>query len=342
MSRGMKLRYVNELTGAFVIFSLLLALGGLFFVAGAQRWFSPGMQLLVLLPEDGARGLREEANVEILGTTAGQVKRIFINPQGRMVAELRVERDFARFVRSDSRVIIRHAISLVGGLFLEITRGTGAELPVGEPVLVATAEKDLKTVVTEILARVESATLPTLQEYTQLAAELRDPQGPVQTLLASANRIANNLENGKGPLPMLLNDEALAKDLLGTLTRLDGALDQLQSILQTADATGKKLGEAAENLDQYLQPLPGLMQQSGAVLNDLQRASGHLPTISQGVSEELTSLPGLLLQTKDTLREIERLTRGLQRHWLVRDYVEPESRPARIPVEEVGGERRQP
>ncbi len=51
---------------------------------------------------------------------------------------------------------------------------------------------------------------------------------------------------------------------------------------------------------------------------------------------------GLLLQTQTALHEIERLTLGLQRHWLVRGYVEAEKRPVRIPYEEIGGERQQP
>jgi ABC-type transporter Mla subunit MlaD len=342
MQRGGKLRYVNEATGTFVIISVLLALTGLFFIAGAQRWFSPEKQLLILLPEEGAHGLREEADVEILGTVAGQVRQIYINPQGRMVAELRLDPDFYQFVRSDSKVTIRHAISLVGGLFLEIGRGTGAELPIGTPVLIATAEKDLKTVITEILASVESATLPTLQEYTKLAVELRAPDGPIQTLLAKMNRIASNLEQGSGTLPMLLNDQALAKDILGTVDSLNATLDQLQNVLQTAEFTGSKLGKAADDFGQYLQPLPGLMKQTDEVLGNLKQASKHLPAMTRGVNEELTELPGLLLQTKSTLHQIERLTLGLQRHWMIRGYVEPETRPLRIPYEEIGGERQQP
>ncbi len=342
MQRGAKLRYVNQLTGTFVIAGVVLTLVGLFFVAGAQRWFSPDHQLLILLPEEGARGLREEDDVEILGTIAGQVQRIYIDPQERMIAELRIEPGFYQFIRSDSKVVIRHAISLVGGIFLEITRGKGAEVPLDRPVLSATAEPDLKTVITEILASVESATLPTLQEYTQLAAELRDPQGPVQTLLAKANRIADTLESGNGALPMLLNDQTLAQDLLGTLNTLQASLDQLQSVLQTAQQTGSKLGQAADNFDQQLQPLTGLMEQTGTVLGNLQQATAPLPQASRELSSEISALPGLLLQTQTTLREIERLTKGLQRHWLVRDYVaEPDDR-MRIPLEEIGGERRQP
>ena len=337
-----KLRYVNELTGTFVIVSLLIGLVGLFFIAGAQRWFNPDSQLLVLLPEDGAHGLREEDDVEILGTIAGQVRQIYINPQGRMVAKLTLDPDFNQFIRSDSEVIIRHSISLVGGIFLEINRGKGAEVPTDTPVLTATAEKDLKTVVTEILASIESVTLPTLQEYTKLAADLRDPKSPVQTLQAKANRIAANLEQGGGILPVLLNDKALANDLLGTLASLDTALDQLQSLLQTAETTGSKLGKAADNFNQHLKPLPGLMQKTGDVLSDLQQASSHLPAISQEVGEELRTLPGLLLQTKMTLQEIERVTLGLQRHWLLRDYIEQEEASLRIPVEQIGGERPQP
>lgn len=342
MYRGRKLRYVNEITGSFVIVSLLLALTGLFFIAGAQRWFSPEKKLLILLPTEGAHGLREEADVEILGTIAGQVQQIYINPERRMIAELRLDPDFYPFVRSDSKVVIRHSISLVGGQFIEISRGKGTELPIDTPVLIASAEKDLKTVVTEILASVESATLPTLQEYTKLAAELRDPAGSVQTLLAKANRIASNLEQGSGTLPMLLNDQTLAKEILGTVARLDAALDQLQNVLQTANVTGDKLGKAADDLGEHLQPLPELMEQTGSILSDLQQASSQLPAIAQEVGDELTALPGLLLQTKNTLSEIERLTLGLQRHWLVRDYVEPQQRPGKIPSAQIGAERPQP
>ncbi len=339
MQRGEKLRYVNSLTGTFVILGLLLTVIGLFFVAGAQRWFSPNKQLQILLPEEGAHGLREEADVEILGTIAGQVQRIYIDQQERMVAELSIEPGFYQFVRRDSKVIIRHTISLVGGIFMEITRGKGAELPADQPVLIATTEKDIKTVLTEILASVESATLPTLQEYTKLAAELRDPQGPVQTLLSKANRIATTLEQGDGTLPMLLNDQTLAKNLFGTMLKLKASLDQLQNVLQIAQETGSKLGAAADVFDKHLQPLSGLMQQTGQILQNLQQASEPLPQASQNLSLELNALPGLLLQTQTTLQEIERLTVAMQRHWLVRDYVEGEERPLRIPVEEIAGER---
>ncbi len=338
MQRGEKLRYVNTLTGTFVILALLLTLIGVFFVAGAQRWFSPNKQLLILLPEEGAHGLREEADVEILGTIAGQVQRIYIDPQERMVAELSIEPGFYQFVRRDSKVIIRHTISLVGGIFMEITRGRGAELPVDQPVLTADTEKDIKTVLTEILASVESATLPTLQEYTKLAAELRDPQGPVQTLLGKANRIATTLDQGQGTLPMLLNDETLAKSLLQTMHKLNASLAQLEKVLQTAEETGSKLGTVAASFDQQLQPVSGLLEQTGQILHNLQRASDPLPQASQNLSQELQALPGLLLQTQTTLQEIERLTVGIQRHWLVRDYIDKDELPLRIPIEEISGE----
>ena len=342
MHRSRQLRYVNTLTGTFVIAGLLLALVGLFFIAGAQRWFSPDQQLQILLPEEGAHGLREEADVEILGTIAGQVQKIYIDGAGRMVATVSIDPGFAPFIRRDSQAIIRHTISLVGGVFLEITRGKGASLPPDRPLLTASAEKDLKTVVTEILASVESATLPTLQEYTQLAAELRDPAGPVQSLLKKANRIAATLEQGDGTLPMLLNDRTLADHLLATMQTLNGSLGQLQQVLATAQQTGRKLGTAADGFAHQLQPLAGLLKQSGQVLDHLEQASAPWPEASRQLSAELTELPSLLLQTRRTLQEIERLTVGLQRHWLVRDYVEKEQPSLRIPLERIGAGGAQP
>ncbi len=342
MEKGERLRYVNELTGTFVVLSMLLTIAGIFFIASAQRWFMPSQQLLIMLPLEGAHGLREEADVHILGTVAGQVQEISINQNGRMIAHLSLDPDFYQFVRQDSKAVIRHEVTLVSGMYLEITRGSGLKLPQGRPTLIATAEKDIKTVITEILASVESATLPTLQEYTKLAAELRDPQGPVQTLLAKTNRIATTLEQGDGTLPTLLNDPTLVNELTSTMTNLNTSLDQLQTVLKTAENTGLKLGQAADNFDNHLESLPKLLNDTQEILQDLQQTTNNLPDISNDLQQGVSSLPELLLQATRTMAEIERLTQGVQRHWLVRDYVEQHKPLMRIPIEQIDGEDRRP
>ncbi len=349
MAKNYTFRYVNEVTGTFVILSLLAALTGLFFAAGAQRWFSPGEKLRVLLPVEGSHGLREGAEVKILGTVAGEVEKISIRKNGRMMAKLRIEKDFFQFVRTDSVALIRSELSLAGGTYLEISRGAGALPPRREKPLEASAEKDLKAVITEILDRVETETVPTLREFTLLAAALRAPEGQLQSLLRKAGRIAENLEQGKGVIPALLNDQSMMRDLAQTLQGANVALASLQEVLQSAATTSSKMGEMTGNLNRQLEAMAPLMPLAADVLRDtrvvmadLRQATSRLPELTLGLGEEGEALPGLLLQTTATLQEIERLVTGLQKHWLVRGYIEADGAPGRIPPESVDAARSGP
>ncbi len=349
MAKNYAFRYVNEVTGTFVILSLLAALVALFFAAGAQRWFTPGEKLRVLLPLDGSHGLREGAEVKILGTVAGEVEKIAIRENGRMMAKLRIERDFFQFVREDSLPVIRKEISLSGGSYMEISRGASPHPPRREIPLEATAEKDLKTVITEILDRVESETVPTLREFTLLAAALRSPEGQLQRLLHKANRIAENLEQGDGVIPALLNDQAMMRDLAKTLQGVNATLASLQGVLLSAETTSTKMGGMTDNLNRQLEALTPLMPLAADVLNDtkivmgdLRQVTSRLPELSRELEGEGAALPGLLLQTTATLQEIERLVTGLQKHWLVRGSIEQKDAPGRIPPEAVDAARSGP
>ena len=348
MAKALKLRYVNEITGIFVVLCVLVALMALFFVSGAQRWFTRFETVRVLLPEDGSHGLREEAEVEILGTVAGKVQEISIDKNGRMFAKVILEPDFFPFVREDSRAVIRRKIGLVSDAYLELTRGSGKPLPRKNALMKASAEKDLMTAVTDVLARVEQSTLPSLQEYGRLAADLRDPEGPLQTLLARINRIAETLERGEGAIPRLLNDKTLMAELEKTLESTNATLTELQRTLRSAESASSRLAVMTDNVNQLLGSMPRLMtlteevlKDTKAVMGDLRKVTARLPDITKGLGGEKEALPGLLLQTRTTLEEIERLVLGLQRHWMVRGYIEPAAPSGRIPPGEIeaGGKR---
>ncbi|GAB4372143.1 MAG: hypothetical protein Kow00128_20660 [Deltaproteobacteria bacterium] len=342
MGNGLRLRRVNEIAGIFVILCVLAALTALFFVAGAQRWFTRFERVRILFPEDGSHGLRNGAEVEILGAVAGDVGEIAIDKEGRMFTTVRLEPDFFRFVREDSRAVIRRRIGLVSDVYLELTPGHGPPLPRTDARLEAVAEKELLAMVADVLTRVERSTLPSLQEFGQLAADLRDPRGPLQTLLARMNRLADNLERGEGAIPRLLNDKAFMDEFEKTLEGVNASLADLQKTLRSAEAASTSLGSMTDNVNRVLESMPrllGLTEEvlvnTRAVMADLRKTTERLPGITRNLGKESEALPGLLLQTRTTLEEIERLVLGLQRHWLVRGYIEPPAAPGRIPPEAV-------
>ena len=56
-------------------------------------------------------------------------------------------------------------------------------------------------------------------------------------------------------------------------------------------------------------------------VKNVQDGTARLPEITDAVANETKDLPGLVQQTQTSMRELERLIEAMQRHWLLRKYV---------------------
>jgi phospholipid/cholesterol/gamma-HCH transport system substrate-binding protein len=350
MAERFKFRYVNEFIGGFVILVAILAAVSVFVVAHSQKWFARNYELSVLLPESGSHGLRKGAEVLLLGAVAGQVRRIAIDADDRMIAQIRIRSDFFRFVRDDSAAVIRKKFGLVAeDAYLDITRGKGAALPKKNAMIPSTVEKSIFTTIEETLVRMENATLNAVEQYGELAANLRNPHGPLQLLLARMNRFSESLEAGEGIAAKLLTDKSMAADFERTLSGVNTVLSELKVVLLDAQKTSGKIAQLTDNVGEQLAAMPRLtsmtekvLQETEVVLKDIHKTMDSFPDIVGRLDQEMQSLPGLMIQTQETLRQIEKLVIGMQKHWMLRDYVEQARPTTRIPSAEVGSERKRP
>jgi methyl-accepting chemotaxis protein len=136
--------------------------------------------------------------------------------------------------------------------------------------------------------------------WTKLGTNLDESRQHLDQLIERLDRIVAGVEQGKGTAGKLLTDPALADDLKTILDKGNVSMDQLQTILK-----------------------------------DVQVAGTHLSAVSEALATEAKDLPGLVLQTQQTLHELERLTEGIEKHWLIRKYIEQRQPNTRIPPSEV-------
>jgi phospholipid/cholesterol/gamma-HCH transport system substrate-binding protein len=314
MEKRFKFRHVNELTGLFVIAVVALVIAGLVFSGHSQRWFARKFAFDVLLPEAGTSGLRRGDEVFILGVSAGLVDDIVVGDDGRMKAHVKIRRDFERFVRVDSRASIKKAFAVAGDSFMEIERGMAAPLPQRSPTITCLPSEDSLGRMEKMLASLSAEVIPVvkkaglgLDEWTKLGADLQKTGDQLKEFFARLDNLALGLEEGKGTAGKLLNENALA------------------------DEAQKLLAQASQTLSQ----LQGMVTNLNLAAMDVQKGTARLPEIADAVANETKDLPGLVEQTQTSMRELERLIEALQRHWLVRKYVNrtnppplrPESRP---------------
>jgi len=306
MAKPFTFRYVNEIVGTFVLLTALALVVAVVLAGHAQEWFTPVRKIHIDFPVEGSLGIQKGAPVQILGYNVGKVERVSVEDDARMTGLISVKGDFVKFVRIDSQAVVKRTLGIAGDAYIEITEGQGDPLP-EDFNLECVRDSELLELAKEMLEEVKKAVVPALEqlqkavtEYTALAADLRNTNGPLIGLLIQLEDIATDLQSGKGTAGHILKDPALAREMETLLQQVQSSLAEVQSVLA-----------------------------------DVKKTTAQLPAMAETVGGEVRKTPELMDQTHETLREAERLIEGIQRHWLLRKNIPVEGAPDSIPPAEV-------
>lgn len=294
MRKPFKFRYVNELVGGFVLLAILLLVAGIIITGRGQGWFETVYEIRTIFPEEGSLGLRRGSEVRVLGVPAGMVTAITPREDGELEGVFRIRGRFYQYIRQDSIAVVKLTFGVAGEAYVEITRGragqlpeTGAYIPVEPDTLILDTAEALLEEVREVTVPAIQQMQLTLEEFTGLAMDIRDPEGEAQRMLHTVNNILTGLERGEGLAGKLLRDQDMANDIEMMLLSVQETMDYVNEIMLHVAA-----------------------------------ASEELPRIAKRLRGEIDDIPGLMYQTQATLRETEVLLKGIQRHWLLRKYVD--------------------
>jgi phospholipid/cholesterol/gamma-HCH transport system substrate-binding protein len=324
-------RYANQLVGVIALLTVLMFAVSFLFSGRVRQWLNPGARLKVILPSAGLFGLSEGAVVEILGTKAGQVRRIVIDPQQQMYADVQIQNNMKGFVRSDSSAVIRKRFGVAGDSFLDISRGFKAPLDWEYAVITATADRAPTESVGELLEELRSKIFPMIDDtqsvisaLLEVVKQIQNPQGDLQQFLGNINTISGKISRGEGLAGRLLFEEKLVDDieqmvvlLKNSMQRLDPLLDNLETTSGNVSQISTRINEQTGDLPEIIRSLKEALVSVQAVMNDLSRATPQLPRIAANVGQATDSLPVLLLQTQQVMAELESLIKQLQSNWLL-------------------------
>lgn len=294
MSQSFKFRYVNELVGGFVLAAVILAVMLVVLAGRAQGWFIGTAELYTEFSAEGAFGLKEGSEVEILETLVGSVIRIEPTEEGMIRGVMKIRRDFLPYVRSDSIALVKKKLGVGGDAYVVISQGRGDPLPPDQLFVPSQRDDDILEALQGNIEEVKAAILPTinqlrilLRESTELVVDVKDEEGPLMQTLSGLGLLVQRAGEGEGALGKLLADPETAK-----------AIDEVTAQIQQA------------------------LSRINGILENVEEASRQLPPIMNQAESQVEELPELLQQGRDTLAEAEQLLSGLQRHWLLRKYMD--------------------
>jgi len=305
----------NQAVGAVVLICAALFVGALVNAGLLKEWFQTSLTLRIVLPEAGVSGLAQGAEVQIMGTRAGEIRRIVIDPSQRMHAEARIDSQMRPFLRRDSQVVIRRQFGIAGAAFLDISRGTGPDLDWGFAVLTATTDRAPTDSIGQVIDEVHARVLPILDELQKVitnANTLVDPAGPLRQTMQSAATMVQRIERGEGSIGKLLADDKMVSDVQSALASAQSAVSHANSLLAELEKTSKDA-----RLPSILQRTDGILASLQVVARNLAAASPKFGQVTSSVASTTESIPALLLQTETTARELELLLGQLRRSWLL-------------------------
>lgn len=303
MNRAYKFRYVSEIAGGFVLLGVILLMTGIYLAGHAKGWFQKDYVLRAAFSmRDGTFGLQEGAEVHILGTPAGRVGEIVPAKDGGMETVFILQGKFASFVHTDSLAEVAKKFEVAGDSFVEITLGTGTNglLPSGSYITVV-RDEELIQAAKQMVDDFRAAAIPLLDE--------------VKGILAHVNGITGQLEGREGTVGKLIGDPAWAKEVDGIIKDVHQTTAQLPAMADKLDAIVKDVQRLGQTLNATADKLPAIGQQAGEVVRDVSVVTG-------GLTGQVANVQAVLLQAESTLRETQRLIEGVQRHWLVRSYID--------------------
>lgn len=349
MTDAREQRRYRTLLGATVLVALVLLLLGLIKAESLRELFDPGKTLRLVLPDEGLFGLAEGAKIEVLGTPAGKVLRIVIDPDQNIHAEARLTSSMAPFVRRDSQAVIRKTFGVAGESYIEITRGRGDTMDWDYAVLEAKPDRAPTDSIGEILEDVRSRVIPILEQTERTMTALGDiterfanPQGDVQMMLADLNTMTSRIERGEGAMGRLLSDERTAAEVEEILRRANAAMAHLGPILEELQAAASQVTALSTVINAQGKDLPkisnsvkSVLASLDVVMADLRKTSPELPAITRNIGETTANIPVLLGMTQQTLAELDALLRQLRNSWLLGGAGVPPATGGRLPPQAV-------
>lgn len=309
----------NQAVGAVVLLCLALFVGAMVNAGLLKDWFQTSLTLRIILPESGVAGLAPGAELQVMGTRAGEIRRIVIDPAQRMYAEARIESQMRPFIRRDSLVVIRRQFGIAGPAFIDVSRGVGEPLDWGFAVVTASIDRAPTDTISQVVVDLQAKVLPLLEElkkaamsFTALMDRGRELAGPLGQTFESTAALAQRVQNGEGPIGKLLGDEKMAADLQVALADALSAMAHTNSMMAELERTSKDAR------------IPMIIQRTEAVLASLQASARNIaaasPQFGQITTNAATSteaMPSVLLQAQTAARELELLLGQMRRSWLL-------------------------
>jgi ABC-type transporter Mla subunit MlaD len=194
MSQPFKFRFVNEITGVFVLSAIALLIVTIFLAGRAQGFFESKFTLEAeFATEEGSFGLQKGSDIRIRDAVAGTVSSITPSTNGILTATMVIKESFHPFVRISSRAVVKKALIITGDAYVDILSGNMHD-PIMPDGSMIKCVKDTQIIeqATRLIDDLHTNTIPLLKQTKVVLDEIAPLAAQAKSTLREGENVLKN------------------------------------------------------------------------------------------------------------------------------------------------------
>lgn len=219
---------------AFIGGALLILLTSFLFLGSAKGWFVEHMPLRFYA--DSALQLHPGLPVRLAGMKVGHVDNLTLDPSGKILVGIMVDRHYASFLRQDTQATLAKE-NLMGDSFVDLSVGNQQTEALSDNTIIAyVPATDINVVAKLMVDKLDR----TMSELQKLLITLNDPKGKLNNSLGNLNTLLTDMHGTRAKLDQTL----------GTVNAAAERAD-LKKTLDDANVMMKNANETLENMQTH-------------------------------------------------------------------------------------------
>jgi phospholipid/cholesterol/gamma-HCH transport system substrate-binding protein len=152
-----------------------------------------------------------------------------------------------------------------------------------------------------------------VQDFSELAHVMRDPEGPIfriltdfGTTIGHVEKVARELQAGRGTAGSLLKSNQLVNSIHANLNKVGAILDHIESAAAT-------LPQKSTRIDGILEHIHGAAAKTPAAMDQVQENLETVQAVGEGVLENITQLKTILAEVKENLEAFKVILNNMEK-----------------------------
>lgn len=327
---------IEKIVGTFMLCIAILLLTTVIIIGRGKDWFKKYITYYTTFSE--SYNLEVNTAVKLFKADIGKVKEISLVGD-RVKVKLAIMEEYTARIRTDSYVIVESP-TIIGSEYVSLRPGSAEAILIPEGGMIPShKKKSIADLLSEFeVEKTAKMIVKAAQDLSELLQTIKDPQGPLFSILDNVNRISSHIEGitrdiqeGKGTAGGLLKSRELIDSIHAKLDKVGGildniheasaktpgAMDQVQDSLASVKKIGDGVTDAVDRIKTILSDVGEAVDTLKVVLENIKKGSEDVPQITQ-------STKGGIQEIRDGVKNIDKVVQSLQQNFLIKPNLPPE------------------